>query len=365
MYNITVIPGDGIGPEVTEATIKVLEASGVSFHWQTAEMGHGAWERYGNPVPPETVAAIRKSDASLKGPCTTARGAPYRSANVTIRLELDLFACVRPCKAYPGVRTPFPGTDLVVIRGNTEDKAGGGQFLAGSPQARSIIEAVHNAAGKTIPADAALSLAICTEAGTTRLARFAFDYARRNGRHKVTVGVKGGGASHMEVLFWRACQHVGKEYPDIECEYEAVDALCLQLVRRPQHFDVLLLPGSYGGILSDLCAGLVGGLGMAGGGNYGDGVAVFEAAHGSAPKYTGQNKVNPMSLILSGALMLRYLGEARAADRVEAVVAAQVAEGQCLTYDVAQTPEAIHGTREVADELARRVRGFKNKTPSL
>jgi isocitrate dehydrogenase (NAD+) len=361
MYNITVIPGDGIGPEVTEATLKVLEASGVSCHWQTAEMGHGAWERHGNPVPPETVAAMRKSDASLKGPCITARGAPYRSANVTCRLELDLFACARPCKAYPGVRTPFPGTDLVLIRGNTEDKVGGGQFPAGSPQAQAIIEAVRNAASKTIPADAALSLSTCTEVGTTRLARFAFDYARRNGRHKVTVGVKAGGANHMEVLFWQVCQQVGKEYPDIEFEYEATDVLCLQLVRRPQHFDVLLA-GSFGGVLSGLCAGLVGGLGVAAGGNFGDGVAVFEAAHGSAPNYTGQNKVNPMALILSGALMLRHLGEGGAADRVEAAVAAQVAEGKCLTYDVAPTPEAIHGTREVADELARRVRGFKNKT---
>lgn len=343
----------------------MLEATGVSFRWQVAEMGHGAWERHGNPVPPQTVAAMRKSDASLKGPCTTARGAPYRSANVTFRLELDLFACVRPCKAYPGMRTPFPGADLAVIRGNSEDKAGGGQFPAGSPQARAIIEAVRNAAGKAIPADAALSLAICTEAGTNRLARFAFDYARRNGRRKVTVGVKVGGASHMEMLFWQVCQEVGKQFPDIECENEATDALCLQLVRRPQYFDVLLLPGSYGGLVSDLCAGLVGGLGMAAGGNYGDGVAVFEAAHGSAPKYGGQNKVNPMALILSGALMLRHLGEARAADQVEAAVAAQLAEGQCLTYDVAPTPEAVRGTREVANELAKRVRAFTNKTTGL
>lgn len=361
MYNITVIPGDGIGPEVTEATLKVLEASGVSFHWQTAEMGHGAWERLGSPVPSETVAAIRKSDASLKGPCTTAIDAPYRSANVTCRLELDLFACARPCKAYPGVRTAFPGTDLVLIRGNTEDRAGGGQFAAGSPQAQAVIDAVRMAAGKTIPADAALSLAISTKAVTKRLARFAFDYARRNGRHKVTVGVKASGANHMELLFWQVCQQVGQEYPDIQLECEATDVLCLELVRRPQDFDVLLA-GTFGGSLSGLCAGLVGGLGVAAGGNFGDGVAVFEAAHGSAPKYTGQNKVNPMALILSGALMLRYLGEAGAADRVEAAVAAQLAEGKCLTYDVAPTPEAIHGTHEVADELARRVRGFKKKT---
>ena len=359
MYNITVIPGDGIGPEVTEAALKVLEASGVSFRWQRAEMGHEAWERCGNPVPAETVAAIRKSDASLKGPCTTATGASYRSPNVTIRLELDLFAGVRPCKAFPGVRTPFAGTDLVLIRGITEDKAGGGQFPAGGPQARAIIEALRNAGGKAIPTDAALSLAICTETGTARLARFAFDYARRHGRHKVTVGVKGGGANHMEALFWQVSQQVSKEYPDIECEYEAIDVLFLQLVRRPQQFDVLLVPGNYGGLLSGLCAGLIGGLGMAAGSNYGDGLAVFEAAHGSAPKYAGQNKVNPMALVLSGALMLRYLGEARAADRVEAAVAAQVAEGRCLTYEVAQTPEAIRGTREVADELARRVRSIE------
>lgn len=359
MYNITVIPGDGIGPEVTEATINVLEASGVSFRWQRAEMGHVAWERCGNPVPPETVAAMRKSHASLKGPCTSAPGAPYRSPNVTIRLELDLIAGVRPCKTYPGVRTPFAGTDLVLIRGITEDKAGGGQFPAGGPQARAIIEALRNAGAKTIPTDAALSLAICTENGTARLARFAFDYARRNGRHKVTVGVKGAGANHMEVLFWQVCQQVGKEYSDIECEYEAIDVIFLQLVRRPQEFDVLLVPGNYGGLLSGLCAGLIGGLGMAAGSNYGDGLAVFEAAHGSVPKYAGQNKVNPMALILSGALMLRYLGEAQAADRVETAVAAQAAEGQCLTYDLAQTPDAIHSTREVADALARRVRSIQ------
>jgi len=356
MYDITVIPGDGIGPEVTEATLKVLEASGVSFHWRTAAMGHGAWELHGNPVPSETVAAMRQSDASLKGPCTTAEDAPYRSPNATCRLELDLFAGARPCKAYPGVRTPFPGTDLVLIRGNTEDRTGGGQFAAGSPQAHAIIEAVRNAAGKTIAADAALSLAICTEAGTTRLARFAFDYARRNSRHRVTVGVKAGGTNHMEGLFWQVCQQVGMEYPDVQFECVATDVLCLELVRRPQDFDVLLV-GTFGGALSGLCAGLVGGLGVAAGANFGDSVAVFEAAHGSAPKYTGQNKVNPMALILSGALMLRHLGEVEAADRVEAAVAAQVAEGKCLTYDVAPSPEAVHGTREVADELARRVRG--------
>lgn len=361
MYNITVIPGDGIGPEVTEAAIAVLEATGVSFHWQMAEMGHGAWERCGNPVPAETLATMRSSDASLKGPCTTVRGAPYRSANVTCRVELDLFAGVRPCRAFPGVRTLFPGTDLVVIRGNTEDRAGGGQFPADSPHTQAIIEAVRNA-GKPIPLDAALALAICTRAGTMRLARFAFNYARANGRHKLTVGVKAGGASHMEILFWRACEEVSKEFPDIECENEAIDALCLQLVRRPQRFDVLLLPGGYGGLISDLCAGLVGGLGMAGGANYGDDLAVFEAAHGSAPKYAGLNKPNPMALILSGALMLRHLGEARAADQVEAAVAAQVAEGQCLTFDVAPTPEAVRGTREVAEVLAKRIRRSTNKT---
>jgi len=359
MYNITVIPGDGIGPEVTEATLAVLAATGVSFNWQRVEMGHVAWERFGNPVPAETVAAMRKSDACLKGPCATPAGAPFRSPNVTVRLELDLFASVRPCKAYPGVRTPFAGTDLVVIRGITEDKAGGGQFAAGGPEARAIIEALANVAGKRIPAAAALSLATCTEMGTARLARFAFDYARRNGRHRVTVGVKGGGANHMEALFWQVCQEKSKEYPDIECEYEAIDVIFLQLVRRPQQFDVLLVPGNYGGLLSGVCAGLVGGLGMAGGANYGDSLAVFEAAHGSAPKYTGQNKANPMALILSGALMLRYLGECRAAERVEAAVSAQVSEGKCLTYDLAPTPEAIHGTREVAAELARRVRGTK------
>lgn len=364
MYNITVIPGDGIGPEVTEATVAVLEATGVNFHWQVAEMGHGAWERHGNPVPEETLAIMRRSDACLKGPCTTVRGAPYRSANVTCRVELDLFAGVRPCKAFPGVRTLFPGTDLVVIRGNTEDRAGGGQFPAGSPHTQAIIQAVRNA-GKPIPLDAALALAICTREGTLRLARFAFNYARTNGRHKVTVGVKAGGASHMEILFWRVCEEVSKEFPDIECENEAIDALCLQLVRHPRHFDVLLLPSGHGGLLSDLCAGLVGGLGMAGGANYGDDLAVFEAAHGSAPKYAGLNKANPMALILSGACMLRYLGEAQAADQVEAAVAAQVAEGQCLTYDVAPTPEAVRGTREVADDLAKRIRGSRNKTARL
>jgi len=359
MYNITVIPGDGIGPEVTQATLAVLEASGVSFRWQMAEMGHAAFERYGNPVPAETVAAMRKSDACLKGPCTTAPGTPYRSPNVTVRLELDLFASVRPCKAYPGVRTLFAGTNLVVIRGITEDKAGGGQFAAGGLEARAIIEAVRNSAGKTIPAHAALSLATCTEAGTSRLARFALNYARCNGRHKVTVGVKGAGANHMEALFWQVCQQESKEYPDIQCEYEAIDVIFLQLVRRPQQFDVLLVPGNYGGLLSGVCAGLVGGLGVAAGANYGDGLAVFEAAHGSVPKYAGQNKVNPMALILSGALMLRYLGEGWAADRVETAVAAQLAEGQCLTYDLARTPEAIRGTREVAEELGRRVRKMR------
>lgn len=358
MYQLTVIPGDGIGPEVTGAAMAVLDATGVPLSWTRAEMGTGAFERTGDPLPEATLAAVRSSNATLKGPCSTPRsGAIFRSANVNLRLNLDLFASVRPCRSFPGVRTPFSGVDIVVASGNTEDKSGGGQYAPGSAAATGIIAALKAATGTALPQQAAVGLAYTTPEGAERLSRFVFDYSRKHGRRKVTISVKGSGANYVDALFLSTARTVAQEFPDIECEYEVIDTLCLQLVRRPQHFDVLLLPGGYGDLISDLCAGLTGGIGLAAGSNYGEGAAVFEAAHGSAPKYAGQDKANPMAMILSAALLLRHLREPAAAVRVEAAVAAQIAEGRCLTYDVAPTPDAIAGTRAVAEAIARRVRG--------
>ena len=357
-HSVTLIPGDGTGPELIDATVKVLEAAGVSFTWRRADVGAGAFERLGDPLPAASLEAVRTGDAALKGPTSTPRsGAIFRSANVGLRLALGLYATVRPCKTFAGVRTPFSDVDIVVASENTEDKSGGGQYAPGSPAALALIEALRSAEGNSLPENAAVGLAYTSEAGTRRFARLVFDYARRNRRKKVTISVKGSGANYVDATFLSVAREVAQEFPDIECDYEVIDTLCLQLVRRPQHFDVLLLPGSYGDLLSDLCAGLVGGIGLASGSLFGDGVAVFEAAHGSAPKHAGLNKVNPMALILSGALMLRHLGEAEAADRVQAAVAAQIREGRCLTYDLAPSSEAVAGTREVADAVARRVRG--------
>jgi isocitrate dehydrogenase (NAD+) len=355
-YTVTLIPGDGVGPEVAAAATRVISASGVQIEWEVQEAGLAVMEREGTPLPPRVLDSIRRNKVALKGPITTPRGSGIRSVNVALRKELDLFACVRPCRHYPGVRSRFEAVDLVVVRENTEDLYAGVEFAEDSEEARQII----GMAGGKIREGAAISIKPISAFGSERIVDFAFRYALENGRRKVTAVAKDNIMKVTDGLFFRTAREVATRYQGrVEYDEWLVDAMCMQLVQKPELYDVLVMPNLYGDILSDLCAGLVGGLGVAPGANIGEGIAVFEAIHGSAPKYAGQNKVNPTALILSGALMLRHLGETEAADRIEAAVAAVIAEGKHVTYDLKPTrddPTAV-GTREMGEAVVDRMSG--------
>ncbi len=356
-YNITLIPGDGIGPEVTQAAKRVLEATGVAFHWDLAYAGAEVMNKYGTPLPDYVLESIRKNRVAFKGPVTTPVGTGFRSVNVALRKELDLYACVRPCKTYRGVPSLYSDVDIVIIRENTEDLYAGIEFEKGTPEAASLIKLTAGTGGNVVRDDASISLKVISEAASRRIVRFAFEYARIYGRKKVTATHKANIMKFSDGLFLAMAREVAKEYPEIEFEDRLVDNMTMQLVRRPQQFDVVVAPNLYGDILSDLCAGLVGGLGVAPGANIGDTIAVFEPTHGSAPKYTGQNKVNPMSAMLSGVMMLRYLGEIEAADKLEKAVAKVIAEGKNVTYDLkpdVASSQAV-GTSQVADAVIEKL----------
>ncbi|MGD0167264.1 MAG: isocitrate/isopropylmalate dehydrogenase family protein [Gaiellaceae bacterium] len=357
-HEVTLIPGDGTGPELTEATRRVLEASGVAFEWDVKEAGADVMARYGgNPLPEQVLDSIRRTGVALKGPVTTPVGGGFRSVNVGLRKALDLYGQVRPCKSYPGVRTRFDHVDLVIIRENTEDLYAGIEFEQGEPETEELIAWIESKGGSLRFRDAGISIKPISISGTHRIVQFAFDYARSNGRHKVTAVHKANIMKFSDGLYLRVAREVAAENPDIAFEDRIVDNMCMQLVQRPDEYDVLVLPNLYGDVLSDLCAGMIGGLGMAPGANFGSGIAVFEPTHGSAPKYTGQNKVNPMAQMLSGMLMLRHLGEREAADRLEAAIAAVIREGKSLTYDMKPTrddPTAV-GTSEVADAIIEKL----------
>jgi len=353
-YNVTLISGDGIGPEVTEAARRVLEATGVDFHWELAYAGSDAINRFGTPVPDSTLESIKKNKVALKGPVTTPVGSGFRSVNVALRQELDLYACLRPCKIYPGVTTHFKDVDIVVVRENTEDLYCGIEFDRGTPEAKRLIELTSETKGKEIREDASISLKVISETGTRRIVRFAFNYARAHGRKKVTAVHKANILKFSDGLFLSVAREVAKEYPDIELEDVILDALCMRLVRTPSIYDVLVLPNFYGDFISDLCAGLVGGLGVSPGANIGDEMATFEPTHGSAPKYTGQNKTNPMATMLSGVMMLRHLGEIKAADRLEKAIAGVIAEGKNVTYDLNPDTQPV-GTSQVADAVIEKL----------
>jgi isocitrate dehydrogenase (NAD+) len=333
-YRITLIPGDGTGPELVEATRRVLDATGVQFEWDIQEAGADVMDKYGTPLPEAVLDSIRVNKVALKGPITTPVGTGFRSVNVAIRKILDLYANVRPARSMEGIPVCHEGLDLVVVRENTEGLYAG-------------IE--HD----VIPDVAAESIRIITRKGSERIVRFALEYARTNGRRKVTAVHKANILKATDGLFLRVAEQVASAYPDIEFNDRIVDNMTMQLVQRPHEYDVLVMPNLYGDIVSDLCSGLVGGLGVAPGANIGDDLAVFEPVHGSAPKYAGKNKVNPTATILSGSLMLRHLGERQAAERVEAAVAAVIADGRYVTYDLKPTrddPTAV-GTKEMADAI--------------
>jgi isocitrate dehydrogenase (NAD+) len=351
-HDVTFIPGDGTGPELAEATRRVLEATGVSFTWDRREAGVDEYEAHGNPFPEETLESIKRNGVGIKGPTTTPVGSGFRSVNVLLRKELDLYACIRPCKAYEGVRTRFPETDIVIVRENTEDLYAGIEFERGTPENAELRGALEKL-GAHVRDDAGISIKPISVFGSERIVRAAFDYAKANGRRKVTAAHKANIMKFSDGLFLEVSRRVAEDYPDIEFEDRIIDNLCNQLVSRPEEYDVIVLPNLYGDIVSDLGAGMIGGLGLAPGGNIGTEAAMFEATHGSAPKYKGQNRVNPTALMLSGVLMLRHLGEKDAADRLEGAIAGVIRKGEKVTYDLKPTrddPTAV-GTSQFADAV--------------
>jgi len=356
-HRVTLIPGDGVGVELSGVVRRVIAASGASIDWEIQEAGLATMEKEGAPLPERVLDSIRRNRVALKGPITTPRGGGMRSVNVALRKELDLYACLRPCKLYPGVRSRFERVDLVVARENTEDLYAGVEFTEESAEARQIA----SLSSGRIREGAAISIKPISAFASARIVDFAFRYALANNRRKVTAVAKDNIMKATDGLFFRAAREVARRYEGkIEYEEWLVDAICMQLVQKPELYDVLVMPNLYGDIISDLCAGLVGGLGVAPGANLGDEIAVFEAIHGSAPKYAGMNKVNPTAMILSGVLMLRHLGEQRAADRIEKATAAVIAEGKSVTYDLKPNrddPSAV-GTREMAEAVIAKMGGL-------
>ncbi|MBI4709582.1 MAG: isocitrate/isopropylmalate dehydrogenase family protein [Nitrospirae bacterium] len=358
MYKITLIPGDGVGPEITEAARKVLEATGVPFQWDVQHAGTEVFNKEGTPLPDRVLESIRKNKVALKGPITTPVGTGFRSVNVLLRQTLELYCCLRPCRSYPGAKTKYEDIDLVIVRENTEDLYAGIEYQKGSDGAKAIIKLIQDTAKKTIRSDSGISIKPISVFGTERIVRFAFDYARKNKRRKVTAVHKANIMKYSDGLFLETAREVAKRYPDIEFEDRIIDNMCMQLVQKPGLYDVLVLPNLYGDIVSDLAAGLIGGLGLAPGANIGNEYAVFEPTHGSAPKYKGLNKVNPMAMILSGVLMLRHLGEAQAAEKLNKAVAGVIREGKSVTYDMKPEPDdpSAATTSEVADAIIAKLK---------
>jgi len=352
-HRVTFIDGDGIGPEIAAITRKCVEATGVEIEWDIQQAGAEVYEKEGTPLPDRVMESIRRTKTAIKAPVTTPVGTGFRSVNVALRQQLDLYACLRPCKSYEGVRSRYDNIDLVVVRENTEDLYAGIEFEKGTPGALKLIDKIEELAARKILPDSGISIKPISVTNTERIVRFAFEYARANGRRRVTSVHKANIMKFSDGLFLDVSRQVAKQYPDIEFDDRIVDNMCMQLVQKPELYDVLVLPNLYGDILSDLCAGLVGGLGVAPGGNIGDDMAVFEATHGSAPKYKGLNKVNPTALILSAVMMLRHLGEREAADRLEAATAAVIKSGESVTYDMKpyrDDPTAV-GSSEMGDAI--------------
>jgi isocitrate dehydrogenase (NAD+) len=352
-HRVTFIPGDGTGPEIAEATRRVLEATGVEFEWDFQDAGEDVYEEEGTPLPDRTLESIRERGIAIKGPTTTPVGAGFRSINVALRKEFDLYACIRPCKAYDGVRTKFPDTDIVIVRENTEDLYAGIEFERGSEEEARLAKFLADELDSPVREDSGISIKPISVFGSERIVRAAFEYAKDYGRKKVTAAHKANIMKFSDGLFLEVARKVAEDYPDIEFEDRIIDNLCNQLVSRPEEYDVIVLPNLYGDIVSDLGAGLIGGLGLAPGANIGEKGATFEATHGSAPKYKGQNKVNPTALMLSGMLMLRHLNETEAADRMEGAIAKVIADGDKVTYDLKPSrddPSAV-GTSDFADAV--------------
>jgi len=343
-----------MGPEITEAAKRCIEATGIDVTWDIVEAGADVMDKYGTPLPDKVLESIRKNKVALKGPIITPVGGGFRSVNVEMRQALDLFVCLRPCKSYEGVRSRYKDIDIVIFRENTEDLYAGIEFEKGKPETKKIIAAIKKLTSRVIKADSGISIKPNSVSGTERIFKFAFEYAIKNKRKKVTAVHKANILKFSDGLFLKTARKVAGKYKGkIEFEDRIVDNMCMQLVQKPELYDCLVLPNLYGDIISDLCAGLVGGLGVAPGANIGDKEALFEPTHGAAPKYKGQNKVNPTAMILSGVLMLKYIGESDAANRLENAVAAVIKEGKSVTYDMKphrDDPRAV-GTSQMADAI--------------
>jgi isocitrate dehydrogenase (NAD+) len=353
MHIVTFIPGDGIGPEISEATKRVIEAAGVDIRWEIHEAGQDVFEKQGTPLPQSVLDSIKKNRVALKGPITTPIGTGFRSVNVTLRQTLDLYCCLRPCKTFKGAKTRYGNVDLIIVRENTEDLYAGIEFEKGSEGTKNLIDFIATSTGKTIRPDSGISIKPISVYATERIVRFAFEYARKNSRRKVTAVHKANIMKCSDGLFLETARNVAKKYPDIEFEDRIVDNMCMQLVQKPEIYDILVLPNLYGDVVSDLAAGLTGGLGLAPGANLGEEIAVFEPVHGSAPKYKGLNKVNPLAMIFSGVMMLKHLGEAEAARRLETAIAHVIEEGRYVTYDMKPSPDdpTAATTSMVADAI--------------
>ena len=352
-HKITLVPGDGIGPEVTGAAISVMRAAGVQFEWESFVVGAEALSRFGDPLPQDLFESIKRTKVALKGPVMTPIGTGFVSANVRLRKALDLYANLRPIKTLKGVKSRYENVDLIVVRENTEDLYAGIEFERGSHGAGALRHLIHLEAKRDIPEDSGISIKPISVAASERIVRYAFDYAKKNGRRKVTAVHKANIMKFSDGLFLEVARRTSKEYSGVAFEDRIVDNMCMQLVQTPENYDVLVMPNLYGDILSDLAAGLIGGLGVAPGANIGEDAALFEPTHGSAPRYAGQDKVNPLAMILSGMLMLRHLGEDDAAGRLERAVARVIREGKSVTYDMKTArddPSAV-GTQATADAV--------------
>ncbi|MDD3725725.1 MAG: isocitrate/isopropylmalate dehydrogenase family protein [Candidatus Ratteibacteria bacterium] len=356
-YRITLIPGDGIGPEITDVVKNCIEATGVDIDWDIQEAGETAIEKYGTPIPDKTLKSIEENKVCLKAPLTTPVGSGFRSVNVYIRQHFNLYVCLRPFKFYEGVRSRYNNIDIIVIRENMEDLYAGVEFQQGKEETEELIEFIEKRTGQRINRDSGISIKPISIKNSERLVRFAFEYARKNRRKKVTAVHKANIMKFTDGLFLDVARKVSQEYTDIVFEDRIVDNMAMQLVQKPEMYDVLACPNLYGDILSDLCAGLVGGLGLSPGANIGEDIAVFEATHGSAPKYKGQNKVNPSALLLAGVMMLDYIGENKRATQLEQALADVIKEGRYLTYDFRDPGDTNYvGTREMGEAIISKIK---------
>jgi isocitrate dehydrogenase (NAD+) len=353
IYQVSLLPGDGIGPEVSEATRRVLDATGIGFDWEVCDAGEEAMEKHGELLPQATLDSIRRNGIGLKGPITTPIGSGFRSVNVALRQELELYANLRPGKTIKGVQSTFDDIDLVIVRENMEDTYAGVEFDTGTQEAAEVIAAINGRSKKQVAEDSAITIKMITPGGSRRIVEFAFEYARKNGRKLVTAVHKANIMKYSDGLFLHVAQEVAKDYPEIEFNDRIVDNMCMQLMQKPELYDVMVMPNLYGDIVSDMVAGMVGGLGVAPGGNIGKDAAVFEPIHGSAPSHAGKGVANPTAMLLSGALMLRHLGEQSAAERVEGAVAKVIGEGKAVTYDLREDRDQSKAasTTEMADAI--------------